>query len=57
MAKHRKKSATSYPKDEDWVNFSVDIHDGWADDVSLVYPEGSWRPDDGELTTLSIDEN
>ena len=57
MAKHRKKSATSYPKDEDWVNFSVDIHDGWADDVSLVYPEGSWRPDDGELTTLSISDH
>jgi len=32
----------------------VNIDDGWADDVPLVYPEGSWKPDDTELTIIDI---
>lgn len=44
-----------YPENKDWVNYTVDIHDGWADDVTLVYPEGGWKPDDGELTNLNLD--
>lgn len=51
----QKNDVTIYPADEDWVNYSVDIHDGWADDVALIYPESSWKPDDGELTTLPLE--
>lgn len=40
--------------EKNWADYTVNIHDGWADDVSLVYPEGSWRPDDEELTAISI---
>ena len=29
--------------------------DSWADDVSLIYPENGWKPDDGELTMLEIE--
>lgn len=49
-----KNDTTSYPQDKDWVDYTVDIHDGWADDVALVYPEGGWKPDDDELTTLDL---
>ena len=52
-----KKDITVYPDDTNWVNYSVDIYDGWADDVALVYPENGWKPDDGELTTLPMDVN
>lgn len=52
---NKKGDATIYPKDKDWVNYTVDIHDGWADDVALVYPEGGWKPDEGELTTLNLE--
>lgn len=41
-------------ENRDWVDITVDINDGWADDVSLIYPEGSWKPDDGELTKVDI---
>lgn len=41
-----------YPLDDDWADFTVNLNDGWADDVSLVYPEGRWRPE-GELTSVS----
>lgn len=53
--KYKKRKPSTYPKDSDWVNYSVDIHDGWADDVALVYPEGGWKPDDGELTNLTLE--
>ncbi len=52
---NKNKDASLYPEDEDWVNYTVDIHDGWADDVALVYPEGGWKPDEGELTNLNLD--
>lgn len=29
------------------------LNDGWADDVSLIYPEDSWKPDPEELTSIS----
>ncbi len=29
--------------------------DSWADDVSLLYPEKGWKPDEGELTMLEIE--
>lgn len=53
--KKKKGIHSTYPKDGDWVNYTVDIHDGWADDVALVYPEGGWKPDDGELTNLTLE--
>lgn len=53
--KNNKGNPSTYPKDSDWVNYTVDIHDGWADDVALVYPEGGWKPDDGELTNLKLE--
>lgn len=37
------------------VNTKVDINDGWADDVHLLYPEESWKPDDYDLTKVDID--
>ena len=52
----RDKRTTTTPDDLDWVDITVDINDGWADDVSLVYPEDSWKPDDGELTKLEMPE-
>lgn len=52
----RDKRTTTTPDDLDWVDITVDINDGWADDVSLVYPEDSWKPDDGELTKLDMPE-
>lgn len=42
---------------DDWVNYTIDIHDGWADDVALVYPEGGWKPEEGELTTLNLNDS
>lgn len=54
---NKKKDTSIYPKDKDWVNYTVDIHDGWADDVALVYPEGGWKPDEGELTTLDLESD
>lgn len=56
MSKKKRHTKPGYPKDKDWVDITVDIHDGWADDVALVYPEGSWRPDEGELTTITVDD-
>lgn len=56
VKKERDKRSTTTPEDLDWVDITVDINDGWADDVSLVYPEGSWKPDDGELTKLDMPE-
>lgn len=44
-----------YPEDKDWANYTVNLHDGWADDVSLVYPDESWKPDEEELTQVNID--
>ncbi|MGN0346093.1 MAG: hypothetical protein ACI4DU_02290 [Lachnospiraceae bacterium] len=29
------------------------LNDGWADDVSLIYPKDSWKPDPEELTSIS----
>ena len=40
---------------KDWVDIKVDINDGWADDVTLIYPENGWSPDKEELTRLDID--
>lgn len=37
------------------VTTKVNIHDGWADDVPLLYPEGSWKPDDHALIKVDID--
>lgn len=45
-----------YNYEKNWADFTVDIHDGWADDVSLVYPENSWRPDDEELTAVALSD-
>lgn len=42
---------------EKLVSTKVNINDGWADDVTLVYPEGSWKPDDSELIMVDIDED
>ena len=47
-------SKSTLPPDDDWLSITVDINDGWADDVPLIYPEGSWRPDEHELTTIDI---
>lgn len=53
--KNQKGKPSINSKDGDWVNYTVDIHDGWADDVALVYPEGGWKPDEGELTNLNLE--
>lgn len=51
----KQNNTSKYPEGNDWVNYTVDIHDGWADDVALVYPEGGWKPEEGELTTMNLD--
>lgn len=52
----RPPKETIYPEDKDWANYTVNLHDGWADDVSLIYPKNSWKPDDDELTHFSLDK-
>ncbi len=37
------------------ISMDIDLDDGWADDVPLVYPENSWKPDDNELTIVEIE--
>jgi len=39
------------------VSTKVNINDGWADDVDLVYPEDSWKPGDAELVMVSLDDD
>lgn len=46
---------TIYPENKDWVNYTVNRHDGWADDVSLVYKDENWKPDEEELTLVTLD--
>lgn len=59
--KHRKHSAPASnskldPKLADkLVNTKVNINDGWADDVHLLYPEESWKPEDYDLTKVDIE--
>ncbi|MDE6686345.1 MAG: hypothetical protein K2K17_03405, partial [Lachnospiraceae bacterium] len=52
---NKKEDTSIYPNNKDWVDYTVDIHDGWADDVALVYPDGGWKPEEGELTTLDLE--
>ena len=56
--KHRRNIENNQKKKRaknDWVNITVDINDGWADDVPLIYPENGWKPDDNELTKVEIE--
>lgn len=55
--KHDLPDKTVFPSEDNWADFTVNLNDGWADDVSLIYPEGSWRPDDEELTIINMEEN
>lgn len=32
----------------------VNIHDGWADDVPLVYDKDGWKPDEADLVMVDI---
>lgn len=57
MSDKDNKDTAIYPEDKDWANYTVDLNDGWADDVSLMYPDESWKPDDDELTIVSIEES
>lgn len=62
--KHKKHKRSSTPASnskldpklaDKLVNTKVDINDGWADDVHLLYPEESWKPDDYNLTKVDIE--
>ena len=55
--KHDLPDQTVFTSEDNWADFTVNLNDGWADDVSLIYPEGSWRPDDEELTIINMEEN
>lgn len=35
------KLKTKLPKNDDWLSITVDINDGWADDVELNYPDSN----------------
>ena len=56
VKQNRDNRTPTTSEDLDWVDITVDINDGWADDVSLVYPEDSWKPDNEELTKLDMPE-
>lgn len=57
MIKEPDTDKTIYPEDNDWANYTTNLHDGWADDVNLVYKDDSWKPDDDELTFVDIEDN
>lgn len=51
-----KNDKTIYPEDKDWVNYTTNLNDGWADDVPLMYDEDKWSPDNRELTVVDLDD-
>ena len=51
-----KNDKTIYPEDKDWVNYTTNLNDGWADDVPLMYDEDQWSPDNKELTVVDLDD-
>lgn len=51
----KKKDTTTENSTSLISDITVDLNDGWADDVALVYPEGGWRPDEEELTQIPMD--
>lgn len=54
--KHQEEVTPVVEKDDDWLSTKVDLNDGWADDVPLIYPEGGWKPDDAELIQVEIEQ-
>lgn len=46
-----------YPQNKDWANYTVNLHDGWADDVSLAYPDDRWTPDTEQLTLINLEDS
>ena len=56
MAKNNNKDSNIYPEDKDWVNYTCNINDGWADDVPIQYNEKTWKPSEDELTIIDIDD-